>query len=130
MSKGYKLPARIRYEYEMEKEAKLEYAHGVWGGVNPHGEIELNFYTESDKLPTVSERIIAPDGSIGHEMVPVETEHKVVIRSIHSRVVMNYNTARAMYDWLDEKLTALEAEWDATGTGPMFDGPETGGLEQ
>lgn len=130
MSKGYKLPARIRYEYETEQNAKLEYAHGVWGGVNPHGEIELNFYTESDKLPTVSERIVSPDGSIGHEIIPVENDPKVVLRNIHTRVVMNYNTARAMYDWLDEKLTSLEAEWEAAGAGPMFDGPGSGGLEQ
>lgn len=129
MTKGYKLPARVRYEYEIRKDTKIEYAHGVWGGVNPHGEVELNFYTESDKLPSFSERIITPDGSIGHEMIPVEEEQKVVERNIHSRIVMNYNTARAMYEWLDEKLASLEAEWEAAGT-PMFEGTGGGGLEQ
>ncbi len=130
MSKGYKLPARIRYEYSVTPGTELEYAHGVWGGVNPHGEIELNFYTESDKLPEFSERIISPDGSIGHEMVPEDTEHKVVSRTVNTRVVMNYNAARAMYEWLDDKLSSIEAEWDSAGTGPMFDGPGSGGLEQ
>ncbi|GFM35808.1 hypothetical protein [Desulfovibrio psychrotolerans] len=130
MSKGYKLPARIRYEYEIKPDAALEYAHGVWGGVNPHGEVEMNFYTESDKLPSFSERIISPDGSIGHEIIPAEGEQKAVTRNVHSRIVMNYNTARALYEWLDEKLSALEAEWEAAGTGPMFDGPGSGGLEQ
>ncbi len=129
MSKGYKLPARISYEYDIREGTRLEYAHGVWGGVNPHGEVELNFYTESDKLPTSSERLISPDGSVGHEMVSMEEDNKTVQRSIHSRIIMNYNTARAMYEWLDEKLATLESEWEAAGT-PMFDGPDSGGLEQ
>ena len=46
-----KFPARIRYEYEQDPAARLQYAHGVWGGINPQGEIEINFYLESDKLP-------------------------------------------------------------------------------
>ena len=29
-----KFPARIRYEYEQDPAARLQYAHGVWGGIN------------------------------------------------------------------------------------------------
>ncbi len=32
------------------------------------------------------------------------------MRHIHSRVVMNYHTARAMLEWLEDKIVALEAE--------------------
>lgn len=55
-----KFPARIRYEYEQDPAARLQYAHGVWGGINPQGEIEINFYLESDKLPPFSERQVEP----------------------------------------------------------------------
>ena len=39
-----KFPARIRYEYEQDPAARLQYAHGVWGGINPQGEIEIDVY--------------------------------------------------------------------------------------
>ena len=68
MSQQY--PSRIRYEYEQDPETRLQYTHGVWGGINPQGEIEISFYLESDKMPPYSERIIAPDGSFGHEIAP------------------------------------------------------------
>lgn len=58
MSQQY--PSRIRYEYEQDPETRLQYTHGVWGGINPQGEIEISFYLESDKMPPYSERIIAP----------------------------------------------------------------------
>lgn len=106
-------PLRIRYEYEMDPKERLEFAHGVWGGINPQGEVELNFYTESDKLPPYSERIIAPDGSFGHEMAPFDENLKVIVRRIHTRLVLNYHTARAVLEWLEDKVDILEEEGEA-----------------
>ncbi len=104
---------RVRYEYEKDKDLRLQYAHGVWGGVNPQGEVELNFYTESDKLPLFSERVILPDGSFGHEVAPFDENLKVVTRHINSKIIFNYQTARAVLEWLEEKVAALEMEGDA-----------------
>ena len=112
-----KSPLRIRYEYEENPEARLHYAHGVWGGINPQGEVELNFYTESDKLPPYSERIIAPDGSFGHEMAPVDDDLKIVTRRIHTKLLLNYYTARAVAEWLQDKVDILENEEES----PFFD---------
>ena len=118
-------PLRIRYEYEQDPEARLHYAHGVWGGINPQGEVELNFYTESDKLPLYSERIIAADGSLGHEMAPYDENLKVVTRRIHTKLILNYHTARAVLEWLEDKVDTLEVE----GEGPMLF-EEDGGFHQ
>ena len=51
MNKPSDHPAKIRYKYQMDENARLQTAHGVWGGINPQGEIEMNFYHESDALP-------------------------------------------------------------------------------
>ena len=105
-----KSPLRIRYEYEENPETRLQYAHGVWGGINPQGEVEMNFYTESDKLPPYSERLIAADGSFGHEMAPYDDNLKVVSRRIHTKLIFNYHTARAVLEWLQDKVDVLENE--------------------
>ena len=117
-----KLPMRIRYEYAENPEARLQYAHGVWGGINPQGEVELNFYTESDKLPPYSERIIAPDGSLGHEAAPFDESLKVVTRRIHTKLILSYYTARAVMEWLQDKVDILENEEE----GMYFDEDEAG----
>lgn len=118
MSQQY--PARIRYEYEQDPEMRPRYAHGVWGGINPQGEVEVNFYLESDKLPPYSERLVAPDGTFGHEMAPYDEDMRVIVRNIHSKVIMNYQTARAMLEWLEDKVAAIEAEEEG-GTPLIFD---------
>ena len=110
--KSSSLPSKIRYEYESDRELRQCYAHGVWGGVNPHGEVEMNFYVESDKLPDYSERDVMPDGTVGPEMIGESEQVKTIVRTIQSRVVLNYQTARAVIDWLEEKVRSLELETD------------------
>lgn len=124
MSKEESTPSRVRYTFEMDGNARLQTAHGVWGGVNPQGEIEMNFYHESDTLPPCSEQIIAPDGSLGHEIIPGDDDIRNITRHIHSRVLLNYHTARAVLEWLEDRVTALEED----GAGEMFN--QHGGIEQ
>lgn len=124
MKKTIETPTKIRFQYQQDPNARLHTAHGVWGGINPNGEIEMNFYHESDALPTFSEQLIAPDGSLGHEIFPDGQDVRQVIRLVHSRVLVNYQTAKALLDWLEEQVAILEEE----GAPNMYDAPV--GIEQ
>ena len=108
-----KSPMRIRYEYEQTPGLRPQYAHGVWGGINAQGEVEINFYTESDKLPPFSECLIAPDGTLGHEMAPYDEDLKVVTRHIQNKIILNYHTARYILEWLEDQIETLESEYEA-----------------
>lgn len=110
-------PAKIRYTYLTDPAARLQTAHGVWGGINPQGEIEMNFYHESDALPAFSEQLVAPDGSLGHEITNNDAEVREVNRCIHTRVLLNYHTARAVLEWLEDHVATLEEE----GAPGMFE---------
>lgn len=109
MSQG-RLPTKIRYEYIQENNAKPNYTHGVWGGLSPLGEIEVNFYVESDKIPEFSERRMDEEGTLGPEMAPYNENERIIIRNIHSKILINYQTAKALIEWLEEKVESLETE--------------------
>ena len=117
MSQDHKFPQKLRYEYKRDDDVRLNYAHGVWGGINPQGEIEINFYTESDAMPPYSERIIAEDGSFGHEIAPYDEDIRTITRTIHNRLLLNYQTARSVLEWLEEKIEMLEME---EGAAPLI----------
>lgn len=119
-----KLPERIRYHYQSDPCATLKVAHGVWGGVNPHGEIEICFYHESDIPPETSEQALGPDGAIGPERACGDGSSRNISRHIHTRILVNYNTARALLDWLEERVSELDAE----GTPDIYD--FNGGIQQ
>ena len=108
-------PERIRYEYEKDHNAKPHYAHGVWGGINQQGEVELNFYTESDTIPAFTECILGPDGLLGPEEAGTDAKVKVLTRHVHSRVILNYYTAKAVLEWLQDQVDFLEDEKGRNG---------------
>ena len=120
-----KHPLRIRYEYQQDPEVRIKYSHGVLGGINSQGEIEMNFYAESDALPPYSERIIAPDGSFGHEIAPYDESLKLITRHIHSKVVLSYQSARGLLEWLEDQVALIEAESE----GQLFFDDEENGFQ-
>ena len=102
-------PDKIRYVFSTDPDVHLRVAHGIWGGINPHGEIELNFYDESDAPPEFTEQGIEADGTPGQERVPQQDVIRQVNRQIHTRVLLNYNTARAVLNWLEDRVAELES---------------------
>ena len=117
-------PERITYNYHTEPDARLRPAHGVWGGINPHGEIEMCFYDESDIPPQFTEQSISSNGSPGPERLLQEDNSRQIKRNIHTRLLLNYHTARAVMDWLQDRVDELESE----GGSEMYD--LGGGLAQ
>lgn len=103
-------PQRIRYHYLHEPEARLRPAHGVWGGINAHGEVEMCFYDESDIPPEITEQTIGPDGIPGPEQICQEDTVRHMGKTIHTRILLNYHTARAVLEWLQDRVDELEAE--------------------
>lgn len=114
------MPLKIKYEYKTAKDCPTVYSHGVWGGINQYGEIEMNVYAESDKLPEFSECALNPDGTPGPEISSQDEHTKEVTRTIHAKVLLNYHTARAVIEWLEEKIQTLELE-APEGLFPMDD---------
>lgn len=125
MSRNSGFPMKIRYEYERSCRGPSGYAHGVWGGVNAHGEIEMHFYSESDKLPALAERTIDPGGGVGPEVTAAEQDAKVIVRQVHAGVLFNYRTAKAIIEWLEEKVRLIEGENPGAALNPDREkGPE------
>ena len=118
MHDDFSKPLRVRYEYKQDDSAQLKYAHGVWGGINSQGEIEMNFYVESDALPVWSERVIEPDGGMGPEITPHDERQKNIIRHIHTKLVLNYHTALAVQEWLEGNLAILEENEEMLDSDP------------
>lgn len=103
-------PDRIRYHYRSDPATPLQVAHGVWGGVNPHGEIEICFYHESDIPPRTSEQSIGADGAPGPELAAGGDGSRHIARQIHTRILVNHNTAQALLEWLEERIAELDGE--------------------
>jgi hypothetical protein len=117
-------------KFRRDPDLPLPLVHGVFGGLNPMGEIELNFFAESEDLPDHVVRLVSnADGAVlNEEIIPGDPEARHVTRTIVSRIVVTYATAQAIRTWLDEQLKVMEDI--AAGADIPFFGDASSGPKQ
>ena len=101
---------RYILKFRRDPDLPLPLVHGVFGGVNPMGEIELNFFSESEDLPDRVERLVSnADGAVlSEDIVPGDAEARHVTRNVVSRVVVTYATAQAIKTWLEDQIKVMD----------------------
>ncbi len=99
----------IKCKYIFENDYNPLYVNGAQGGINPMGEIVVNFYMERTALPK-SQTFGIDKGKIGKEISAVEPEdlNNSFVRFIQNGVIMNYQTAKEIHRWLGEHIKNLE----------------------
>ncbi len=102
--------AKHVYLTKIDPDAPLRPVHGVMGGVNQTGNLEMLFYTEEEALPAPAAVLINADGTIVNEDEARQAQQdgateRRFIRNVHTRFQMNETQARRMASWL---MTQIE----------------------
>lgn len=79
------------------------------GGIQPNGEIVLNFYTERRPLPRSDIRELSDDGTFTEtpRFEPADFSN-TIIRFVQNGVIMNKDTAKYLHSWLGSIIEELE----------------------
>lgn len=99
---------KYRIEYVRDPKLKPRAVHGVFGGPCDNDAIEVSLYTESELQPR--EKDVVCDTETG---MPVYESYAgdditVLQRKVHSRIMLNVNTAKYLIYWLDRCVDILE----------------------
>jgi len=110
VTKGTKAPpvklTEVTYNYIKSRSFRVIHVDGAWGGFSPQGRIQMAVYSERPAIPQITVNRVEPDGKLGAELRR-EGKHGVV-REVEANLVMDEQTAKAVYDWLGERLKILE----------------------
>lgn len=99
----------IKCKYIFKNDFNPIYVNGAQGGINPHGEIVINFYLERSALP-ISQTYKIEEGKLNPKELESEPSdlNNSFVRVIENGVIMNYQTAKEIHKWLGDHLTQLE----------------------
>lgn len=101
----------INFKYKFADDYNPFYANGAYGGVNPRGELVVNFYFERNPIPYQETNELNEDGEfVGEPKLDPEDHHTNVIRYVSTGVVMNLDSAKSLYQWLGQHIEQLEKE--------------------
>ena len=99
---------KITFKYKFAEDYNPVYVNGAQGGINPNGDIIVNFYLERLPLPKKQEFEIREGGRIDNIPVSNDPEDlgRSMIRMIQSGVIMNLATAEAIHQSFQSALIA------------------------
>ena len=100
---------KVKYKYIFDDSYNPLYVNGAQGGINPGGEIIINFYLERMALPN-SQTVNIKDGKLTNTVSDVEPNDldSSFVRVVKNGVVMNYQTAKEIHKWLGDHIANLE----------------------
>jgi len=101
---------QVKCKYIFDKNYNPKYINGAHGGINPLGEIVINFYLERSALP-ITQTYELSDGTM-KSAKEISAEPKDLknsfVRVIENGIIMNYQTAKEVHKWLGQHIEKLE----------------------
>lgn len=85
-------------------EPTFKYANGAFGSVNGNGDLTINFYVDR---PKNYENFSLKMNEKTNQLDQVFNEEDI-IREVHTRVIVNINTAKSLADWIGNNVKAYE----------------------
>jgi hypothetical protein len=101
--------ASVSFKYIFTYDYNPVYVNGAHGGVSPRGELVANFYLERQPLPNEITHAISKEGAIG-DITAVEPDdlHSSLVRYVPCGIVLNYDNACNLHQWLGDKIAEME----------------------
>lgn len=100
------IPEEIRFFFEHDKDYRIIATNGVWGGITPIGDIQLDFYVERMDTPESILNKITEDGKLGDEIS--RQPEKRIIRRLQIGVLMSIENAEVLANFLKEKISDMK----------------------
>ena len=100
--KDEKKELTVTFEYKILPSYNVYSVDGVYGGMNAHGDIVINFFQERTPIPKTQTFKIYENGSLSE--MPISQEGKSnIIRNVLLGIATNPGTARSIAQWLVQK---------------------------
>ena len=113
-----KLPDQIRFDFVRSPFFRVVHSNGAWGGITPHQELSVTFYSERLSLPRHITHQVT-QGGLGPEISRDSTKN--IQREYEVEVLMSMNEAVNLHQWIGVKIE----EWRKIGLSiPQDDSPK------
>lgn len=101
-----KNPNEVEIQYSESAHYNSAYVSGTFGGLNPSGMLEIDFFTDRLHRPESTTHKIE-DGKISTEM-DSEIPRHLHVRKVEFTAMMTLEVAKAFHAWLTDKVSDLE----------------------
>ena len=113
-------PERVNFEFARSPFFRVVHSNGAWGGITPHQELSVTFFSERNSLPRSITLEVTSQGRLGPE-ISRDVTRGSVHRECEVEVLMSMNEAVSLHKWIGTKID----EWrKVSSSTPQDDSSE------
>jgi hypothetical protein len=101
-------PSSVRFHYVKSNYFRVIHADGAYGGLTPYGGIFLSLYNDRKAIPDETVQSVGENGLLGPEISERTKTKDGIEREVETCIIMTLNTAKAIQQWLEERIKILE----------------------
>lgn len=94
----------LKYDYIKSNLFRVIHADGLAAALTPQLNFFVHFWSERYPIPRRVVHRFDPDGSLGDEILERREYRDAIIREVESAVVLDYEGAVKLRDWLNELI--------------------------
>lgn len=102
------MPDQLSFDYIKGNFFHVVHTDGVFGGLSGPDKVNITIFSERRAIPQRTIHELAPDGTLGPEVVQQRVGKEGYVRELEVDLVMNCATAKIIRTWLDDKIRQME----------------------
>jgi hypothetical protein len=103
------LPSSVEFNYVKSSYFRIIHVNGAFGGFSPDGNLFMAVFSERPALPDVTVQAVGSSGQLGTELLEQrKITEKGIVRELEAGLAMDVRTARAIIQWLKERIDLAE----------------------
>ncbi len=99
---------KVKFHYEKSHLFRIVHVDGAIGGLTPTLDLFISIYNQRAPIPKVTVQKVSPGGQLGDEVIEERVQKEGVFREVEVGLVMNLNVAKALSQWLIDKIDLAE----------------------
>ena len=111
-------PDEIQFKFVRSPFFRVVHSNGAWGGITPHQELSITFYSERPSVPRHITHQLTPEGQLGPE-ISRDIDGNIQ-RDYEVEILMNMTEAVNLHEWIGDKID----EWRKINPDIPQDQPE------
>jgi hypothetical protein len=103
------LVTEVSFELIKSRYFRSIHVDGAFGGISPTGNyLRMGIFNEGQPIPQKITHSIIQGNQLGPENIEKRSINNCFIREVEADLIMNFETAKLLKDWLEQQLILVE----------------------
>jgi hypothetical protein len=99
---------QVKFHFETDPDYRIVAANGIWSGITPRGDMQLDFFVESIGAPSQVVNLVTPEGNLGNELS--RSPEPRIVRRMQIGILLSLEQADNIADFIKNQIAQFRKQ--------------------